>query len=134
MLKFVSNINWIVKTVECNEAKYKDAIIDDEEELDFKDTVLMQYTGLKDKNGKEIYEGDIVRFIPIKYDVFIQDISDDSPLLRQIKYDDNYGCLTFAYMNGETRTSGYSYCKDNLNTICEIIGNIYETPELVKEK
>ena len=72
---------------------------------------LMQYTGLKDKNGVEIYEGDIVKYIgqlnPDRYKLFI------------IEWDDK---LAGFYAGGGQiqRTKGY-----------EVIGNIYETPELL---
>ena len=67
----------------------------------------MQYTGLKDKNGKEIYEGDIV---------------DVNGKVRQI-YDirKNYLLEQDCELNIQ------------LNLMCEIIGNIYENPELCKK-
>lgn len=76
------------------------------------DAEIMQYTGLKDKNGKEIYEGDVV-----KYD------------FKWHKKDDEIGRL------GEIFMEEYMWCVDehSINRISnvEIIGNIYENPELL---
>ena len=69
--------------------------------------ILMQYTGLKDKNGKEIYEGDI-----LENDDYIEDAHCCNNLGKTIvEFKD--GC--FVGMIGE---------------IIEIIGNIYENPNL----
>lgn len=76
--------------------------------------ILMQYTGLKDRNGVEIYESNYVRFT--KNNKFIGEgvvvfkdccfhIHDDYELLR------------------DTSAGHYE---------CEVIGNIYENPELLK--
>ena len=73
---------------------------------------LLQYTGFKDKNGKEIYEGYIVRE---KYGVEI-------PMV--VTWDDA-GFRTLGKHNGEQYVG---YVKDS----CEVIGNIYENPELLK--
>ena len=71
------------------------------------DCPLMQYTGMKDKNGKEIYEGDIVKILGAgKSFVFYQDGS-------------------FLVRFPEENTLLWS-------VICEVIGNIYENPELLK--
>lgn len=73
---------------------------------------IMQYTGLKDKNGEEIYEGDIIK------------------VLNNLSY--------VYYDNGGFRTnillkSSLMYLADNKVKI-EIIGNIYENPELLEKK
>jgi len=68
---------------------------------------LMQYTGLKDKNGKEIYEGDIIRV----YD------GENT----EVYYDD--GCfLVLGFRADEL------YLHEDT---CEVVGNIYENPELL---
>ncbi len=70
---------------------------------------IMQYTGLKDKNGKEIYEGDVV-----KYDNRRQDI-----LVVQW---DSFGWAFFWKMCNEMW----------LDENCEVIGNICENKNLLK--
>ena len=78
---------------------------------------LMQYTGLKDKNGKEIYEGDVIRLIPEKVDVVVEwDIRQVGFVMRETKNIGRY----HADLGGYTRDA------------FEIIGNIYENPELLK--
>jgi len=73
-----------------------------------------QYTGLKDKNGKEIYEGDVVSAI------------DFEKCNYQIKFDD--GCF---YFNNQFRAHQLDYPIIQ-NFRLEVIGNIYENPELLK--
>jgi len=84
--------------------------------------ILMQYTGFKDKNGKEIYEGDIVQ--PYQ-DVYSKGLSKiDSP--QVVEYSPP-GFLPFDLPchGGEI----YMY-----DTEFEVVGNIYENPELLKGK
>ena len=78
---------------------------------------LMQYTGLKDKNGKEIYEGDI-----------IQNYS-----CLPSSWDRNYFSITKVYYdNNVAGFSGFikTYKGDKLSEV-EIIGNIYENKDLL---
>lgn len=70
--------------------------------------VLMQFTGLKDKNGKEIFEGDIIKF------------KDTKPLV--VEWDDK-----FAQFVMKPSSSVTFYVAGDI----EIIGNIHENPELV---
>ncbi len=73
----------------------------------------MQYTGLKDVNEKEVYEGDIVR-----------DVS-NSDLIFEIKWhDDNLG-----YYMPREYDDEYSWTITEPDL--EVIGNIYENPELL---
>ena len=74
--------------------------------------ILMQYTGLKDKNGKEIYEGDIVRNTADKYHY-------------EIKWDN----FESAWSLGENGSPIRRYL---LSEYWEVIGNIYENPELLQ--
>ncbi len=79
---------------------------------------IMQFTGLKDKNGKEVYEGDILEFVE----------NDESKTLLQIDYDNDL-CAFVAYKdNGWHFNDGRYYEWNN----CEVIGNIYENSELIK--
>ena len=80
----------------------------------FNEIELMQYTGLKDKNGKEIYEGDIVKFLNGIFEV-IWCNEKASFILKNKEYKE---FLNFIYEN---------------NNGMEIVGNIYQNLELYKE-
>jgi len=88
---------------------------DSYDEIGIETEYLMQYTGLKDKNGKEIYEGDIVRaWIDMGP-------AGEQPMTHAVVIDP-WGCSLQEWTYKE---SGY---------LPEVIGNIYENPELLKEK
>lgn len=87
--------------------------------------VLMQYTGLKDKNGKEIYEGDIVKAW-----------STGSCGTFEVRWRQG-GAPCFmlypAFQNGERwRLHGTQDKHGNYYDDVEVIGNIHENPELIK--
>jgi len=84
------------------------------------DYELMQYTGLEDKNGKEIYEGDIVAI------EMYNNVSDKWDKIHngEVKYCEDRFLATY----GDTGRCSLSF----LPTHIEVIGNIYENPELIE--
>jgi len=98
------------------------------------DIILMQWTGLKDKAGKEIYEGDLLR----------------EPAKDKWE-EENYSCFEVFFHDGDANSDyniGFTMCRmHNHGSICGgyvpsfkpkqvskmiICGNIYEHPELLK--
>ena len=72
---------------------------------------LMQFTGLLDRNGKEIYEGDICRI----------DVGSKPSILRECRF--TFGAFHLGRRDDFVDTTRY-----------EVIGNVYENPELLTQK
>ena len=91
--------------------EYSGSIIDD--------AILMQSTGLKDKNGREIFEGDILDYKGRK---------------ALVRWHGSYASFIYRFVdephkrNTEWKPLYLAYMK------CEIIGNVYENKELLEDK
>lgn len=84
--------------------------------LQTKAVAICQFTGLKERNGKEIYEGDLMRSIPNEH---------EPQEILEVFWDDQ--------LNGfAMRNKDKNYQTPIMETIYTIIGNIYENPELLK--
>lgn len=77
-----------------------------------RDVPVMQFTGLKDKNGEEIYEGDIIGEAGCAY---------------KVEFKDGIFCI-----GGATEPAIYwIWARSRKGIVTEVIGNIYENPELL---
>ena len=108
-----------------HEVTFQDGLKTLDAQLEVDPNTVGQYTGLLDKNGKEIYEGDIIRecytIFPDDMEVFISEV---------------------LFQNGSFQLSGEDYepfggdssmCSVK-STDLEVIGNIYENSELLEDK
>lgn len=79
--------------------------------------IVEQFTGLKDINGAEIFEGDIVKYGDNVGEVF---------------YDSECACFNVSgFYNG---SQDYPTMAFNEHAVMEVIGNIHENPELLEKK
>ena len=90
------------------------------DEVPASDFILMQSTGLKDKNGKEIFEGDIV-----KYEAGCNTVTEE------VAYDKNFA--GFGVRDADTDIIfTFLQLADVVDLISlEVVGNIYQNPELL---
>lgn len=99
-MRTVSSINFAHEVISCKFAELKPFDLVDEFSID--DVILMQSTGLKDKNGVEIYEGDIVKTFGAN--IYVVEF-----------YDGKFNPIS------DLEASNW-----------KVIGNIYENPELLE--
>ena len=84
--------------------------------------ILMQSTGIVDKNGKEIFEGDV---IAIEVD------DTETPINARISQNSKIGVLMFHVFEDNEDVPMVELLEDN-SVAFEIIGNVYENPELLE--
>lgn len=82
---------------------------------------LMQFTGLKDKNGKEIFEGDIVKYK-----------AGCNTFTEEVAYDKNFAGFGVMDAYADIIFSFGELAEDIDLSSLEVIGNIYENPELLE--
>lgn len=105
----------------------KDLERDTDKYLKLKNSEIMQYTGLKDRNGKEIFEGDIVAFEDSDGGYEYPDVVVNTGIVE-------YGELGFYFTNRVAAEMDDFYIKDGRCDDVEVIGNIYENAELLEEQ
>ena len=125
---------------------YEEIIIESSNkgDIEFKkdNLILLQYTGLKDKSGKEIYEGDVILVADSYTDVITDDgqgPTEDFNHLAPIIYNEKFGCFGVNIEHGgdyfDKGFSSFEKIQSNLGILeLEVIGNIYESPELQEPK
>lgn len=121
MVNDLKGIDFENETVVLKKFYWEDGFPVEEEvfEVEIGNAILMQSTGLKDNNGKEIFEGDILDYKGRK---------------ALVRWHGSYASFIYRFVDElqkrktEWKPLYLAYIK------CEIIGNIYENPELLEDK
>lgn len=101
------------------------------------------YTGLTDKNGKKIFEGDIIRYADMyDYNCYLESLDNteaydkcdfgDIWTVDEVVYGIKIGYPAFDLNKHEWDCNGLSELNESGNYFYEVIGNIYDNPELLK--
>ena len=116
----ILDIDYENKEIVTQQVYFENGLPDDRDIYcyDFDEIVLMQSTGLKDKKGKEVFVGDIIKCTRgCLHEVYIEK-----------EYGGTYiGGMPAVYL--KDLREGYAWTEHE-----EIIGNIYENPELLEDK
>ena len=94
--------------------------------FDDEEPVWMQYTGLKDRNDEEIYEGDIVVIDTQSYE------GCENRVEGVVEYSDELAC--YFVSDGENGIECICNIEGSYTTIIEVLGNIYEDSELLQDE
>ena len=98
------------------------------------DPVIMQYTGLRDVNGKDIYEGDIL-CLPTHYRIIMSNVDDWVDEFLEVKYSSLLG--GFIVLPSEKYLSKYLFDDYDKNGFYhkypKIVGNIYQNSNLIRK-
>lgn len=119
VFKEMVQVNALVFDEQVIKATYKNGNIAKE---DVKEYVLMQSTGLFDKNSQEIFEGDVI-------DIEVNDT--ETPINARVFQNSKIGVLMFHVFEDNEDVPMVELLEDN-SVAFEIIGNIYENPELLE--
>jgi uncharacterized phage protein (TIGR01671 family) len=91
------------------------------------EVIWMQYTGLKDKNGVEIYEGDIVKW------GHIAGFTERNPRVAIVEMEIDLSFVTINLGENNHRFHYGNFIYKNTQAAMEVIGNIHQNPELLEE-
>ena len=102
-----------------------------------------QYTGLTDKNGKKIFEGDIIRYADLyEYNCYLESLEcpeayEDVPFdnlwtIDEVVYGIDMGYPAFDLNRHDWEVNGLSNLSESGQFYYEVIGNIHDNPELLK--
>ena len=123
--KRVDNGEWVYGWLCRVGDKYANIVEKDTEVLCSVSTkTIGQYTGLTDKNGKKIFEGDIIKIVPD------YDYSDDYSISKVYSYN---GVFCVDYHGDDFDSTALGFLEDYLpDGDFEVIGNIHDNPELLE--
>ena len=92
------------------------------DEVPASDFILMRSTGLKDKNGKEIFEGDVVKYKSGCY-----------TYTEEVAYNKNFAGFGVRDANADVILTFWVLAENIDLSSLEVVGNIYQNPELLGE-
>lgn len=106
---------------------------------------VCQFTGLTDKNGKKIFEGDIIRYADeYEYSCYLESLEhpeeydgvdfNDMWTVDEVVYSVNNGYPAFDLNKHDFEANGLSVLDNSRQFYFEVIGNIYDNPELLEVK
>lgn len=134
--KRIDNGEWVKGMLVRYNSNFEAANIADENGLLYavKTETVGQYTGLTDKNGKKIFEGDIVKdvTVPVQCGIGIVKFGKYETRIKFSLKDDNYSYHIGVYIKWNKTLNFYRHDLAFWNEKIEVIGNIHDNPEPLK--